>query len=206
MFPMWLQILPFLHLLLLRRPASQLVLHRCVWSPVSIPARPPTLPASQLLAGPQLPLTQRGVQRPFLLVDSSRPLSVWHLRSDTHNQCTQVYFNHRALDASDASHTMSAPIPERHVGQHMAFPLGFRWCARPRQQPDTFSVLSGITLAIHVRLFLCMWSEFAFLLGILHSSKIKFNHFALSSQAFTSHGSSGLSFICYADSCTQVCQ
>ena len=31
--------------------------------------------------------------------------------------------------------------------------------------PDTFSVLSSITLAIYVRLFLCMWSDFAFLLG-----------------------------------------
>ena len=64
-------------------------------------------------------------------------------------------------------HTMSAPISERHVRHHMAFPLGFRWCARLRQQPDTFSILSSITLAIHVGLFLCMWSDFAFLLGIL---------------------------------------
>ena len=42
--------------------------------------------ASQLHAGPQPPLSQRGVQRPFLFVDPSRPTSVWHLRSDTHNQ------------------------------------------------------------------------------------------------------------------------
>ena len=48
-FPSWLRVLPFLHLLLLRRPASRLVLHRCVWSHVPSSARPPTLPASQLL-------------------------------------------------------------------------------------------------------------------------------------------------------------
>ena len=46
-----------------------------------------------------------------------------------------------------ASHTMSAPVRERHVGHNVALPLGFRGCARPRQQPDTFSVLSSTTLA-----------------------------------------------------------
>ena len=50
MFPKWLRVQPFLHLLLLRRPASLLVLHRGVWSPVSSPARPLTLPASRLHA------------------------------------------------------------------------------------------------------------------------------------------------------------
>ena len=62
---------------------------------------PPTLPASQLRAGPQLPFSQRWVQRPFLLVDPSRPTWVWHLRSDTKNQSTQVDIDHRALDASN---------------------------------------------------------------------------------------------------------
>ena len=62
-----------------------------------------------------------------------------------------------------------------------ALRLGFRGSARPRQQPDTFSVLSSITLAVHVWLFLCRWSDFAFLLGIFHSHQIKFDHFALSS-------------------------
>ena len=103
-------------------------------------------------------------------------------------------------------HTMSAPISERHVRHHMAFPLGFRWCARLRQQPDTFSILSSITLAIHVWLFLCIWSDFAFLLGVLHSSKIKSNHVAFSSRTFISHGSYGLSIICGADFWTQACR
>ena len=100
-FPRKLRILSFLHILLLRRPASQLVLHRCVWSPVSIQARPPTVPASQLHAGPLLPFFQRRVQRSFLFVDVSRPASVWHLRSDRQNQCTQADIGHRAPDASD---------------------------------------------------------------------------------------------------------
>ena len=48
MFPRWLRILPRVHLLLLWRPASKLVLHRCVRTPVSSPTRPPTLPTSRL--------------------------------------------------------------------------------------------------------------------------------------------------------------
>ena len=38
----------------------QLVLHRYVWSPASSLARPPTLPASRLHAGPLLPFSQWG--------------------------------------------------------------------------------------------------------------------------------------------------
>ena len=201
MFPKWLRILPFLLFLLL-------VLHRCVWSPVSSPARPPTLPASRLHAGPLLLLFHRGVQRPFLFVDTSRPKSVWHLRSATvsaHKWKLSIVSWMLLISTfkTSPSHTMHAPHPERHIRHHMTFLLGFRGCARLRQQPGTFSVLSFITLAIHVlghrRLFLCMQSEFAFLLTILLTSKIKFNHFAPSSHTFTSHGSYGLSFIYDAD-------
>ena len=49
-------------LLLLRRPALMLIIHRCVWSSASCPARPPTLPPSRLHADP-LPFLSSGVQK-----------------------------------------------------------------------------------------------------------------------------------------------
>ena len=83
-----------------------------------------------------------------------------------------------------ASYTLVCTDPSTACRTRMALPLGFRGCAKPRHQPDTFSVLS-IILAIHVWLFLCTWSDFAFLLGILHSSRTKISHFALTIQAFS---------------------
>ena len=63
-------------------------------------------------------------------------------------------------------------------------------------QEDLASYISPIILVVHVGLFHCMWSDFAFLLGILQSSKIKSNHVAFSSRIFISHGSCGLSIMC----------
>ena len=115
-------------------------------------------PLCQLLCCMRIccPSYQRRVQRPLLFVDPSRATSVWHLRSDSHGQRTQVEIDDRALDASDVdvqnppSHTVPAPIQERHVRHHMTFSLGFPGCARIRQQPGTFFILCSITLAIHV--------------------------------------------------------
>ena len=139
-------------------PHHKLVLHRCAKSPVSVPARPPTLPASQLHAGPQLPLCKEhscssilrdqhrcGISAQIPTINAHRWILIivpWMLLMSTFK--------------TPASHTMYSPIPERHVTHHMEHPLGLRGCAKPRQQPDTFSVLSSITLAIHVRLFLTL--------------------------------------------------
>ena len=128
------------------------------------PSTSPTLPASRLHACPLLHFCQRGAQRPLLFVDPSRPTSMWHLRSDSHSQCTQVEIDHRALDASDVDvqdpprQTMPAPIPERHVRHRMGVPTRHSSCGKRRQQPGTFfSVLSSITLAVHLHVIrLCI--------------------------------------------------
>ena len=99
---------------------------------------------------------EQEVRRPFLFWVPSRPISVLHLPTISHNRCKRAdahqYAPEPLMSSLDPSpgHAVSAPVWEWDARYFMPSPLCLQWCARLRQCPNTTPIFCFVFFALHV--------------------------------------------------------